>query len=78
MLKLPSGFEGRLWSEDDLIKAVTIQGEIVHAVDGLPEITRLEPGGYFSSTESVQHDVPCDSQSECLIYVRTAGQFRVR
>lgn len=78
MLKLPSGFTGTLWSQGDAIKAVTIQGEIVHAVDGIPDVTRLDPGGYFSSAESVQHSVTCDGASDCLIYVRTSGQFRIR
>ena len=77
MLKLPSGFEGNLWSPNDSIKAVTIQGELVHAVEGLPDATRLEPGGYFTSAENVQHAVSCESQSECLIYIRTTGKFRV-
>ena len=78
MLKLPSGFEGKLWSEDEPVRAVTIQGEVDHAVNGLPEVTRLESGGYFSSAEMVRHEVSCQSQTECLIYVRTAGPFRVR
>ena len=78
MLKLPSGFEGILWSPNDSIKAVTIQGELFHAVDGLPVVTRLEPGGYFTSADNVHHAVSCESQSECLIYIRTAGEFRVK
>ena len=78
MLKLPSGFTGQIWSQEEPIKAVTIQGEIVHAVSGVPESTRLQPGGYFSSNENIRHAISCGTQSECLIYVRTAGRFRIR
>lgn len=77
MLKLPPGFVGDLSSPDEVIKAVTIQGEIAHAVDGLPNETPLERGGFFSSDANVRHTLSCDSQSECLIYVRTVGQFRL-
>lgn len=77
MLRLPAGFVGDIWSPDEVIKAVTIQGEIAHAVDGLPNETRLERGGFFSSDENVRHSLSCRSQSECLIYIRTIGQFRL-
>lgn len=78
MLKLPSGFSGRLWSENDAFRAVTIQGEITHSVNGRPAETRLNPGGFFTSADEIQHTITCDGASECLIYIRTAGQFRIR
>ncbi|MEO0449407.1 MAG: DUF4437 domain-containing protein [Pseudomonadota bacterium] len=78
MLKLPAGFAGALWSEGDAIRAVTIQGELTHSVNGLPATTRLEAGGYFSSDQDVQHILTCEAQAECLVYVRTTGQFRVK
>ena len=78
MLKLPSGFSGDLWSQEEGIRAVTIKGELTHTVEGLPSTSRLQAGGYFSSDEGVQHSISCESASDCLVYVRTAGQFRVR
>ena len=78
MLKLPPGFAGNVWSLNEGIRAVTIQGEMTHAAPGRSSKTRLGPGGFFSSDEGVRHAISCDSQTECLIYVRTAGQFRVK
>ncbi|MEM9569892.1 MAG: DUF4437 domain-containing protein [Pseudomonadota bacterium] len=78
MLKLPSGFTGKVVSEGGDIKTVTVQGEIEHAVLGLPDKSVLTPGGFFGSDEGVEHLVSCERQSECLIYIRTAGQFRVK
>jgi len=78
MLKLPSGFSGKVVSEGGDLKAVTVQGQIEHAVLGLPDETVLTPGGFFGSDEGVEHLVSCELQSECLLYIRTAGQFRVQ
>ena len=78
MLKLPSGFTGKGISEGGDINAVTVQGESDHAVLGLPSETRLSSGGFFGSDAGVEHQVSCEPQSECLLYVRTEGQFRVR
>lgn len=77
MLKLPAGFSGKVVSEGADIKAVTVQGQIQHAVSGLPDEIVLAPGGFFGSDDGVEHLVSCAPQSECLLYVRTAGQFRV-
>ncbi|MEO1020687.1 MAG: DUF4437 domain-containing protein [Pseudomonadota bacterium] len=78
MLKLPAGFSGRVASEGGDIKVVTVQGQIEHAVVGLPDASVLTAGGFFSSDQGVAHLVSCDQQSECLLYIRTAGQFRVK
>lgn len=78
LLKLPKGYSGKVWSSGDAIKAVTIQGEITHTVEGLSQDTLLVAGGYFSSDELVQHTVSCSVEAECLIYIRTAGQFEVK
>ncbi|MEM7492498.1 MAG: DUF4437 domain-containing protein [Pseudomonadota bacterium] len=78
MLKLPAGFSGKVVSEGADIKTVTVQGQFEHAVSGLPDKTVLEPRGFFGSDEGVEHLISCDAQSECLLYIRTAGKFRVK
>ena len=78
MLKLPAGFAGKVVSKGGDLKAVTVQGQIEHAVLGLPDNTVLTPGGFFGSDEAVEHLISCEVQSECLLYIRTAGQFRVK
>ena len=78
MLKLPPGFSGKVASKGGNIKAVTVEGQIEHAVVGLPTETVLTPGGFFGSNEGVEHLVACEPQAECLLYIRTAGQFRVK
>ncbi|MEM6653057.1 MAG: DUF4437 domain-containing protein [Pseudomonadota bacterium] len=78
MLKLPAGFSGKVVSEGADFKAVTVQGQIAHDVLGLREETFLTSGGYFGSDEDVEHLVSCELQSECLVYIRTTGKFRVK
>ncbi|MEM1229362.1 MAG: DUF4437 domain-containing protein [Pseudomonadota bacterium] len=77
MLTVPSGFEGSLWSQFDDIKAVVIKGVFAHSVKPHTPVKTLKTGGYFASANDTQHSISCSSESECQLYIRTAGRFRV-
>lgn len=77
LIGLPPGFDGTISTRGYALKAVTIQGEITHTVSGSQSEASLPPGGYFSSDEAIKHSVSCVGETECLIYIRTAGSFRV-
>jgi hypothetical protein len=60
------------------LKAVVIQGDILHSVENVTEQSEISSRGYFTSAEGVPHSLMCDTKSECMIYVRTEGSFKVQ
>jgi hypothetical protein len=44
---------------------------------GETEIVTLEPGSYFGSEGELVHQVSCEAEAECIIYVRTEGKYDV-
>ena len=77
MLKLPQGYKASLSTEGSDLKAVVIQGDVLHSVESVAEQSQLSSGGYFASAEGVSHSLKCNKKSECMIYVRTQGRFLV-
>jgi hypothetical protein len=37
----------------------------------------LEPGSYFGSKGDLVHKISCDAETECIIYLRTRGEFDI-
>lgn len=77
MLKLPQGYKADLSTNGGDLKAVVIQGDVVHSVESVTEQSEISSGGYFASAEGVTHSLKCDTKSECMIYVRTEGSYLV-
>jgi quercetin dioxygenase-like cupin family protein len=77
LLKLPSGFDGSVRSHGSIFHAVVVQGRPKHEVSGKTDGESLEPGSYFGSEGEVVHQLTCEGQDDCLIYVRTEGEFDV-
>lgn len=78
LVKLPAGKASLLRSSTThqspaTLHAVVIQGRPEHRAAGKPEVTRLEPGSYFSSKGSAAHAVSCPAEAGCMIYVRMEG-----
>ncbi|WP_409432587.1 DUF4437 domain-containing protein [Litorimonas sp. RW-G-Af-16] len=78
MIKLPEGYATDLSTKGGDLKAVVIQGDVLHSVESLTEQNEISAGGYFASAEGVSHSLKCEAKSECMIYVRTEGRFLVR
>lgn len=77
MFKLPQGYKASLSTQGGDLKAVVIQGDILHSVESVAEQSQLSSGGYLASAEGVSHSLKCNTKSECMIYVRTQGRFLV-
>ncbi|MEP3889468.1 MAG: DUF4437 domain-containing protein [Hellea sp.] len=78
MIKLPQGYKADLSTKGGDLKAIVIQGDVLHSVESVTEKSELRSGGYFASAEGVSHSLKCDIKSECIIYVRTEGSFLVQ
>lgn len=76
-LKMPTGFTGELKTEGVELKAVVIMGEVAHDAGSLAASSNLKPGSYFGSDGEVSHSLSCTQDAECIIYVRTAGKYRL-
>ncbi len=76
-LKLPAGFNGELRSNTSQMRAVVITGSLDHQAQDTQHGASLEPGSYFGSKGEITHWLSCDGGSECILYVRTEGRYRV-
>lgn len=74
LIKLPPKFSGTIESLGPELKAVVIDGEAKLKATTESEAT-LFPGSYFRSEGTTTHSISCESDSGCLIYVRSVGKF---
>jgi len=77
LVKLPAGFTGKIHNQNSTFHAVVIQGRSQYQVPGETEEKTLEPGSYFGSEAESVHQVSCEAEEECIIYVRTEGKYDV-
>lgn len=74
LIKLPTGFTGEIQNYGSTFRAVVIQGKpILHS----DQTNALEPGSYFGSEGETVHQVSCEANEECVIYVRAQGKYNV-
>jgi quercetin dioxygenase-like cupin family protein len=77
LVKLPSGFSGKINSHGSTFRAVVIKGQLQYQVPGETDIKTLEPGSYFSSKGELVHHVSSKVGKESIIYIRTDGKFEI-
>jgi quercetin dioxygenase-like cupin family protein len=77
LVKLPPGFTGEIRSNGSVFRAIEIQGRSQYQVPSETEEKTLEPGSYFGSEGESVHQVSCQAEEECIIYVRTEGKYEV-
>lgn len=77
LLKLPAGAKYSISSTASMFHAVVILGRPEHEVTAKSDAQHLEPGSYFGSEWDVSHAITCGAGEECLLYIRTDGDFRV-
>lgn len=75
LLSLPPGYSGNLRGNGSWIRAVVILGRASHRLSGESDLRNLDPGSYFGSKDGVAHEIACESQDDCLIYVSTEGRY---
>ena len=77
LVKLPTGFTGEIRNQGSTLRAVTIQGQLKYQVPSATDVTTIEPGSYFGSDGESVHQVSCEAEQECIIYIRTEGKYDV-
>ncbi|QDT48674.1 DUF4437 domain-containing protein [Symmachiella dynata] len=77
LVKLPAGFTGMIQTPDSTFRAVVIQGQPQVKASGLADAKTMAPGSYFSSQEKAEHQIACEAEDGCMIYVRTKGKFNI-
>ncbi len=77
LVKLSPGFTGKIRSHGSTFRAVVIQGKSQYQISGETEAKTLEPGSYFGSDGETAHQVSCEAEEECIIYMRTEGKYDV-
>ncbi|MEM9805886.1 MAG: DUF4437 domain-containing protein [Cyanobacteria bacterium P01_D01_bin.56] len=77
LIKLPTGFTGKIYNKGATFRAVLIQGRSNYSLPGKTDVKSLEPGSYFGSNGQAIHQVSCESSEECVIYVREEGKFDI-
>ncbi|MGB0560605.1 MAG: DUF4437 domain-containing protein [Spirulinaceae cyanobacterium] len=77
LLKLPTGFTGKIHTYGSAFRAVVIQGQVQYQLPGESDNQDLEPGSYLSSTGEFTHPVRCAMTDDCIFYVRMEGKYDV-
>ena len=77
-VKLPTGYAGSLSTLSGMLRSVVVQGDLAHNVSKVTETSVIGPGGFFESASGLEHSVSCQSDIDCIIYLRTRGKFRIR
>lgn len=60
-----------------MMRAVTIQGQASVQLSGESDTHRLDPGSYFGSNGEAAHQLSCDSDEECILYLHTEGKYQL-
>ena len=77
LLKLPTGFAGKIASHGSTFRAVVIKGILRHQVPGETDVKVLGPGSYFSSKGKAVHQISSGSDDESIIYIRGDRKYDV-
>lgn len=75
LFRLPAGENAALRSAGGDLRAVIIKGDTEHRLAGEAQVQSLEAGSYFGSRDGAEHQLSCESEQECLVYVRTEGKY---
>lgn len=75
VIKLPTSGQITIQTEADIFHAVVITGEADYQMPTSEEMKRLDAGSYFTSTGLAEHKI--SSTEECVVYIRTDGDFNV-
>ena len=76
-VKLPSGYEGELSTSAPMMRVVTIQGRASVRLSGESDTHILDPGSYFGSKGAAAHQLSCNSEEECVLYLHTEGKYQL-
>ena len=77
LVKLPAEFDGELQSQGARLQAVVIHGHSKLKRPNGSNFKTLEPGSYVSSEGQAKHEILCEANEGCLVYVRSVGNFTI-
>lgn len=77
LLKLPTGFSGKILSQGSVFRAVVIAGELQYTMPKEKVVKTLEAGSYFGSTGEAVHPIAPTATEEVIIYIRTNGKYEI-
>lgn len=73
LVKLPTGFSGKLSAKADEFRAVVIKGSLKYQSKDTQKAKNLLPGSYFSAQGQFTHQLT--ATTETLLYIRTNGEY---
>ncbi len=74
-LNLPAGYSGMLHSYGSIFRGVVITGQLQYEAT---QTKTLDPGSYISSEGEAVHQIKSAVGAECIIYVRTDGEYKMK
>ncbi|MEL7451405.1 MAG: DUF4437 domain-containing protein [Pseudomonadota bacterium] len=77
LLRLPTGFEGSLRGNKDLLRAVVIRGELEQRLAGQSAAIQLPRESYFGVKDAAKQAIACTSEDGCLLYVSATGRYQL-
>lgn len=77
LIKLPSGFKGRIVSNGEIFHAIIVSGASNYKMPKTEAIKLLDPGSYFTSEGKAVHEISSKTGMESIIYIRTNGSFTI-
>jgi len=76
-IKLPQGYNGTIETNGAVLHAIIVQGEMHYKMPQTKETKALDPGSYFTSSNTAFHHVSNSSKHEVIVYVRTNGTVNI-
>ena len=76
-LKLPADSRVSLRGGEAWLRGVVIAGQISHRPAETSDVSELAAGSYFGSRDGAAHEISCEADDECVIYVSTQGSYDV-
>ncbi|GAA5217148.1 DUF4437 domain-containing protein [Corallincola platygyrae] len=77
LIKLPAGFNGKLVSEGESLRAIVIKGQPEYQSPDQQQSNNLTPGSYFGADGSSEHKISSNSTTETILYLRTNKMLRI-
>ncbi|MDY7099164.1 MAG: DUF4437 domain-containing protein [Pseudomonadota bacterium] len=77
MLRLPAGQTASITTDEPAFKGVSVTGAIAYASGSDPDEIALETGSYFGSSGDARHVLTCNSDTDCIAYLRTESDPKI-
>lgn len=76
LVKLPTGFKGKIHSEGAIFYGIIIKGNLAYTMPNSEKSITLDQGSHFESKAKAIHDI--SANEDALVYIRTNGKFEIK